>query len=317
LIAAAVETARPLIESKQHKLETVLPAGPVELEVDPLRISQALSNLLTNAAKYTDIGGRIALTAALDEARRLTISVADTGIGLSVQTIPRLFEMFSQVESPVDRAEGGLGIGLALVKGLVELHGGTVEACSAGLGHGSRFSICLPASAVAKRRPTDSESGAVKPAPLPGHGLRILLADDNRDAVDSLALVLKMGGYEVHATHSGPEALEAGALVQPDVFILDIGMPQISGYELASRIRGESWGRTALLIALTGWGQQEDKERSRDAGFDHHLTKPVDPDQLERLLRELAPRAATVPQGNQPGTDRSIQTGSIPGLRER
>jgi signal transduction histidine kinase/ActR/RegA family two-component response regulator len=311
LIAAAVETARPLIESKQHHLETTLPSEPVELEVDPLRISQALSNLLTNAAKYTDVGGHIRLIAALDDARRLTIGVADTGIGLSEQTIPRLFEMFSQVESPVDRAEGGLGIGLALVKGLVELHGGTVEAFSAGLGHGSRFTIRLPAFALSKRRLGDGTDGGAKPASPPGHGLRILLADDNRDAVDSLALVLKMAGYEVYATRSGLEALAVGARVQPDVFILDIGMPEISGYELASRIREQPWGQTPLLIALTGWGQQEDKDRSRGAGFDHHLTKPVDPDQLERLLREFARPPTGYTGGNRPGTDRSI-----PGLRE-
>jgi signal transduction histidine kinase/CheY-like chemotaxis protein len=258
LVAAAVETARPLIESKQHKLEIVLPQEPVELDVDPLRISQALSNLLTNAAKYTDIGGHITLTAALDPARCLTISVADTGIGVNSQNIPRLFEMFSQVESPVDRAEGGLG-------------------------HGSRFTIRLPATAVSRRQAGDTASSTDQ-APLPRHRSRILLADDNRDAVDSLAMVLQMAGYEVYPTHSGMEALEVGARVQPEVFILDIGMPQISGYELASRIRQQPWGQDPLLIALTGWGQQEDKERSRSAGFDHHLTKPVDPDQLDSLL---------------------------------
>lgn len=261
----------------------MLPQEPVELDVDPLRISQALSNLLTNAAKYTDIGGRITLTAALDPALCLVISVADTGIGLTSQNIPRLFEMFSQVESPVDRAEGGLGIGLALVKGLVELHGGTVEAYSGGLGHGSRFTIRLPASAVSRGQARDTASSADQ-ASLPRHRSRILLADDNRDAVDSLAMVLKMSGYEVYPTHSGMEALEVGARVRPEVFILDIGMPEISGYELASRIRQQPWGRDPLLIALTGWGQQEDKERSRGAGFDHHLTKPVDPDQLDSLL---------------------------------
>ncbi len=309
LIAAAVETARPLMESKQHRLATRLPADPVRLEVDPLRISQALSNLLTNAAKYTDVGGRIALTAALDDEDQLTISVVDSGIGLSPQAIPRLFEMFSQVASPVDRAEGGLGIGLSLVKGLVEMHGGTVEAYSAGLGCGSRFSIRLPASAISKGNVTDTVSGGGKAVPQPGHRSRILLADDNRDAVDSLALVLRMAGYEVYATHSGLEALDVGARVRPDVFILDIGMPEISGYELAGRIRRQSWGRDPLLIALTGWGQREDKERSREAGFDHHLTKPVDPDQLERLLRDFAPPAADRLQG----TDRGGTGPSRPG----
>ena len=294
VVAAAVETARPLVESKQHQLEIVLPREPVELDVDPLRISQALSNLLTNAAKYTDVGGRITLTAELDLPRGLAITVADTGIGVTPQNIPRLFEMFSQVESPVDRAEGGLGIGLALVKGLVELHGGTVEAYSGGLGHGSRFTIRLPASAFSKRQVGDPAS-TIEQAPLPRHRSRILLADDNRDAVDSLALVLNMAGYDVYPTHSGVEALEVGARVQPEVFILDIGMPEISGYELAGRIRQQPWGRDALLIALTGWGQQEDKERSRGAGFDHHLTKPVDPDQLDSLLRRGTVRTRAGP----------------------
>jgi CheY-like chemotaxis protein/two-component sensor histidine kinase len=309
LIAAAVETARPLMESKQHSLETALPPEPIGLEVDPLRISQALSNLLTNSAKYTDVGGRISLTAALDETRQLAISVTDTGIGLSPQVIPRLFEMFSQVESPVDRAEGGLGIGLSLVKGLVEMHGGTVEAYSAGLGCGSRFTIRLPASAVSIGNVADSGSAGAKSVPPPRHRSRILLADDNHDAVDSLALVLKMAGYEVYATHSGLEAMDVGARMRPDVFILDIGMPEISGYELASRIRQEPWGGNALLIALTGWGQLQDQERSREAGFDHHLTKPVDPDQLERLLHDFA----SPPADRLGGTDRACAGPSRPG----
>jgi signal transduction histidine kinase/ActR/RegA family two-component response regulator len=309
LVAAAVETARPLMEAKQHRLELTLPSEPITLDVDPLRISQALSNLLTNSAKYTDVGGRISLTAVLEETRRLAISVTDTGIGLSPQAIPRLFEMFSQVESPVDRAEGGLGIGLSLVKGLIELHGGTVEAYSAGLGHGSRFTIRLPASAVSRGKLTPPTVGGTTSVLQPGHCSRILLADDNRDAVESLALVLQMAGYEVYPTHSGLQALDVGARVRPDVFILDIGMPEISGYELASRIRREPWGRDALLIALTGWGQREDKERSREAGFDHHLTKPVDPDQLERLLRDFA----SAPAERLAGTDRARPGPSRPG----
>ncbi len=232
------------------------------------------------------------MTAALDDEHRRAISVTDTGIGLSPQAIPRLFEMFCQVASPVDRAEGGLGIGLSLVKGLVEMHGGTVEAYSAGLGRGSRFTIRLPASVVSRGNITDAVPGGAKAVPQLAHRSRILLADDNRDAVDSLAIVLRMAGYEVYATHSGHEALDVGARVRPEVLILDIGMPEMSGYELASRIRQQLWGRDAVLIALTGWGQREDKERSREAGFDHHLTKPVDPDQLERLLRNFTPPAA-------------------------
>jgi two-component system, sensor histidine kinase len=285
LVAAAVETARPLLETKQQTLETQLPAGAVELQVDALRISQALSNLLTNAAKYTDVGGRIRLTAAVD-AGGPVLSVEDNGIGLSPQAIPKLFEMFSQVHSPVDRAEGGLGIGLALVKGLVELHGGTVEARSAGLGHGSQFTIRLPASCLAQ--PRDGANAApLEAAPLEDFRCRILLADDNQDAVDSLAMLLEMTGYETHVAHSGAAALELGERIRPEIFVLDIGMPGMSGYELAGHIRQASWGRDVLLIAVTGWGQEEDKERSRRAGFDCHLTKPVDPDELAELLREF------------------------------
>ena len=286
IVSAAVETARPLMEVKRQALTVTLPSQPVTLNVDSLRISQALSNLLTNAAKYTDVEGSIVLTAAA-AATGLTLSVEDSGIGLSPQIIPQLFEMFSQVQSAVDRAEGGLGIGLSLVKGLVELHGGTVEARSAGLGQGSCFTIRLPSTCLAL------QSGAAKSAPNPQPRMqpaahcRIVLADDNQDAVESLAAVLQMSGYEVHATHSAAEALEAGERLRPQAFILDIGMPGVSGYELARRIRLEDWGKDALLIAVTGWGQQQDKERSRAAGFDHHFTKPVSIDELERLLLEF------------------------------
>jgi signal transduction histidine kinase/ActR/RegA family two-component response regulator len=286
VVAAAVETARPLMEAKHQSLTTVLPPQPITLNVDSLRISQALSNLLTNAAKYTDVDGRVVLTTAADTTG-LMLSVEDSGIGLSPQIIPKLFEMFSQVQSAVDRTEGGLGIGLALVKGLVELHGGTVEAQSAGLGLGSRFIIRLPVTCLASQPGAAKSTLSPPPRIQAGPRCRIVLADDNHDAVESLAAVLQMSGYEAYVTHSAAEALEAGARVHPHAFILDIGMPGVSGYELARRIRLETWGKDALLIAVTGWGQQQDKERSRNAGFDHHLTKPVPVDELERLLLEF------------------------------
>ena len=282
LVATAIETARPLIESKQHKLEVELPRNPLELEVDPLRLSQALSNLLTNAAKYTGPGGLIALIVSL-KADELRMTVKDTGIGLNPQAIPQLFEMFSQVESAIDRAEGGLGIGLALVKGLVALHGGTVEAHSAGLGRGSEFTIHLPKAVVSARGASlDAPASSVDNAG--GIRGRVLVADDNVDAAQTLAFVLKLSGYEVYVAHSGKEALAIGARERPDVAILDIGMPDMTGYETARRIRQEVWGRRALLLALTGWGQDEDKEKSKASGFDFHLTKPVDLPELERLL---------------------------------
>ena len=282
LVASAVETARPLIDSKQHTLEIELPTEPLELEVDPLRLSQALSNLLTNAAKYTDAQGRILLRVTLD-VHRLTLTVRDSGIGLSPVAIPRLFEMFSQIDSAIDRAEGGLGIGLALVKGLVELHGGTVEAHSAGVGHGSEFSIHLPRSVVVSQRP----SGELEQSPFlepPGPRGKVMVVDDNRDAADTLSLVLRMSGHEVLVGHSGKDALELGSREHPNVVILDIGMPDMTGYDAARRIRREAWGRQVLLVAVTGWGQEDDKEKARAAGFDQHLTKPIDPDHLERVL---------------------------------
>ena len=289
LIAAAVETARPLLEAKQHVLRMELPPEPIELEVDPLRLSQALSNLLTNAAKYTDVGGQITLRARL-QPEVLIIAVEDTGIGLSATALPRLFEMFSQVESPVDRTEGGLGIGLALVKGLIGLHGGTVEAASAGVGRGSCFTLRLPSSCVARRNES-AERPRSAATPIAGASCRILVADDNRDAADSLALVLKMSGYAVEVAHGGSQVLELANRTRPDIFLLDIGMPDMNGHELARRIRQEAWGRDALLVALTGWGQEEDRERSHGAGFDHHLTKPVDPDQLAHIIAAFAQQA--------------------------
>jgi len=288
LVASAIETARPMIDAKRHILQTVLPAEPVELLVDPLRLSQALSNLLTNAAKYSDPGGHITFTAAL-EADELTFSVRDTGIGLSASHLTEVFEMFSQVHSAIDRSEGGLGIGLALVKGLVALHGGTVEAHSPGTGQGSTFTIRLPAAAVVHRGARSEAHLAMQPAAAEPR-CSVLIADDNRDAADSLALLLQMCGYELHVCHSGREALAVAQRERPHALVLDIGMPGMNGYELARLIRQEDWSQQTLLIAVTGWGQQEDRERSRAAGFDHHLTKPVDPDTLQGLIAEFASR---------------------------
>jgi PAS domain S-box-containing protein len=286
LVAAAVETSRPLIDSKQHTLQIDLPSAPLELEVDPLRLSQALSNLLTNAAKYTDTGGRIELSARLHE-DALSIEVSDSGIGLSAAAIPNVFEMFSQVKSAIDRAEGGLGIGLALVKGLVTLHGGAVSAASAGLGKGSTFTIRLPRSVVV-RREANSAMQPKTTQTITRARCKVVVADDNRDAAASLALLLEISGYEVHLAHSGREALDIGMREHPDAFVLDIGMSDLNGYDTARRIRLEAWGQHVLLLAVTGWGQHDDKERARAAGFDQHFTKPVDPNDLERALVEYS-----------------------------
>jgi PAS domain S-box-containing protein len=285
LVNTAVETARPLIDAKSQHLTIRLPEQPIALAVDPLRLSQSLSNLLTNAAKYTDTEGSIILTVSVSS-REIVFSVKDTGIGLEPKAIPGLFEMFSQVDSAIDRAEGGLGIGLALVKGLISLHGGRVEVASAGVGAGSEFSIRLPRSVVVDLASKVPVAAAAARAASGARKL-ILVADDNRDAAQSMAMVLEMGGYDVSVAHTGEEALQKARDMRPDAAILDIGMPDMTGYELARRLRLEPWGRGLVLMAITGWGQQEDKERARIAGFDRHLTKPVDPDDVERALHAL------------------------------
>ena len=283
VVSVAVETARPLIDAKHHQLTINLPAENIRLEADPLRLSQVIGNLLTNAAKYTDSGGRIELGARVENSE-LVIAIRDNGIGLSQEVMPGLFTMFSQVNSAVDRAEGGLGIGLALVKGLVALHGGRVEVRSDGLGHGSEFTVRLPHKVLAAPRAVavEATSGAAN-ANAVRRG-RVLVADDNRDAAESLAMVLHFLGYEVSVAASGAEALELGAQQRPDAAVIDIGMPGMSGHEVARRMRREAWGRHAVLVALTGWGQDHDKQAALAAGFDEHLTKPVDPDLVERVL---------------------------------
>jgi CheY-like chemotaxis protein len=265
-----------------------LPAAPVKLDADPLRLSQVIGNLLTNAAKYTDARGHITVDAQLADAE-LVISIKDDGIGLAPEVIPGLFTMFSQVNSRIDRAEGGLGIGLALVKGLVALHGGRVETRSDGLGRGSEFIVYLPPTILAPAGPTRAAPAAAAQA-LEGSRARVMVVDDNRDAAESLALVLKLNGFEVIAAFSGAQALELGAHERPSAAIIDIGMPGMSGHELARCMRLEAWGKHAALIALTGWGQDQDKQAALAAGFDLHLTKPVDPDEVEKaLIGLLAP----------------------------
>jgi signal transduction histidine kinase/ActR/RegA family two-component response regulator len=282
IVDAAVELARPLLEAKRHQLSIELSPAGVMLNVDPLRISQSLANLLTNSAKYTDAQGRIEVRARLLE-HELVLSVSDNGIGFTPDTVANLFEMFSQASSAVARSEGGLGIGLALVKGLVGLHGGSIVAHSPGLGQGSEFVIHLPRALVSSQ---STQRGREAPAPSPGpaRGCRIVVADDNRDAADSLAMLLETHGYQVTVGYSGTQALQIIAAAAPQVAILDIGMPDMTGYEVAARIRAAAWGRDICLIAVTGWGQEDDKARATAAGFDHHLTKPVDPDDVERLL---------------------------------
>jgi PAS domain S-box-containing protein len=284
VVAAALETARPLFDRKRHRLDVALPAAAVTLSADPLRLAQTLSNLLSNAAKYTSEGGHIELRASV-ETDEVVIAVRDDGIGLSPESQAHIFEMFSQVASALDRAEGGLGIGLALSRGLVELHGGRIEVHSAGLGRGSEFIVRLP---LEESRATDTRDPEPS-APREADPVSVLIADDNADARDSLAALLEITGHIIHVAPDGEQALVLAERHRPDVVILDIGMPLLNGYEVAARIRASDWGRQMRLIALTGWGQATDQERARQVGFDHHVTKPLD---LDRLHVLIAPQPA-------------------------
>ena len=279
-VNVAIETARPMIDAKRHVLSIELPHEPVQFTADPLRVAQVLSNLLTNAAKYTDPEGQIRLLASC-EADQLVIRVADSGVGITTDNLPRIFQMFSQVHPTMDRSEGGLGIGLALAKGLVELHGGTIEASSGGLGHGSEFIVRLPRRVSSRSRELKADTTAVA-ARITRR--RVLVADDNRDSAETLAMLLRVEGHEVMIAHDGAAALAAFGGFAPDIVLLDIGMPGPNGYEVARQIRQGRPGAGVKLIAITGWGQEGDKERAFAAGFDHHLTKPVDTRQLSELL---------------------------------
>jgi PAS domain S-box-containing protein len=280
VITAAVETARPAIDGKHHIFTLDTPAEPVYLAADPLRLAQVLSNLLTNAAKYTDPQGHIRLQALRGEGD-VSVRVIDSGIGIAPEMTAGVFQMFSQVPSGRDRSEGGLGIGLALAKGLVELHGGSIEARSPGLGFGSEFIVTLPVRGI--EPPACVTAADAAPAPLVSR--RVLIADDNCDAADSLAMLLRMEGHEVTVVHDGSAALSACNALQPEFVFLDIGMPGLNGYEVARRVRKGSLGRAMTLVAVTGWGQDSDKARALAAGFNHHFTKPVEPQRLSALLR--------------------------------
>lgn len=288
VVTAAQEASRPLIESRGHTLVVELPREPVRLVADPVRLAQILANLLINSAKYTDTGGRIALQARRD-GEQLVLRVRDNGIGISAEMMPRMFTLFAQASPALERSEGGLGIGLSLVRGLVELHGGTVSAYSRGTGQGAEFVVRLPIGDPAAAADSHEAGPGLSSASKP---LRLLVADDNRDSAATCAALLEACGHEVSVAHTGREALDIACRVEPEALLLDIGMPELNGYQLAERIRGTDWGRRALLIAITGWGQEQDRRRALAAGFDHHLTKPIDPTGLERLLQRPALRPA-------------------------
>jgi PAS domain S-box-containing protein len=281
VVDAAVETARPTLDAKRHRLSIDISQEQTYLSADPLRIAQVLSNLLTNAAKYTDPEGLIRLTAHRSS-DSVFIQVIDNGIGIAQEALPRIFQMFSQVKASQDRSDGGLGIGLALAKGLVELHGGQIEARSGGIGRGSEFIVCLP---VGTASPPKLAGSRAEPEERALVSRRVLIADDNQDSAESLAMLLRMEGHEVLVVHDGPEALAAVAAFEPELALLDIGMPGLNGYEVAKKIREAAPTSPIMLIAVTGWGQHSDKARARASGFDHHFTKPVEPERIMELLR--------------------------------
>jgi signal transduction histidine kinase/ActR/RegA family two-component response regulator len=286
VLQSAVEATRPLIDSQGHTLTVDLPDVPVWADADFTRLAQAFSNVLNNAAKYTEHGGHLRLTATAD-GDLSTVAIVDTGVGIPAAMLPRIFEMFTQLQAHRDRTHGGLGIGLALAKRLVELHGGTIEAKSDGTGRGSTFIIRLPVARVVQ---------AVGASRLRDKGpatsaCRVLIAEDNRDAAEMLKVMLRFKGHEVKVATDGLEAVAVAKSFKPQIAFVDIGMPRLDGYEAARQIR-EQLGARVMLIALTGWGQDEDKRRSREAGFDHHLTKPPEPEMLEGLIEECADRDA-------------------------
>jgi len=283
VLYSALETSRLTIEKMGHHLNVTLPPEPVILEADFTRLAQIFLNLLTNAAKYSEPRGEIWLTAQLDGAEAV-ISVRDRGIGIASQQLPHIFDLFSQIDRSLEKAQGGLGIGLMLVKRLVEMHGGSVEAKSAGVGLGSEFIVRLPT--------VRSSSAVADPAALecatagePSRG-RVMIADDNSDAAVTAQIFLELMGFEVATARDGVQAVELANAFHPSVILLDIGMPGLNGYEACRRIHQQPWSAESTFIALTGWGKDEDREKSRAAGFDHHLVKPVDPAALEHLLEE-------------------------------
>ena len=291
IVNAAVETVQPLLVRKRHEFSLAMPDGPVALNADPVRLSQVIGNLLTNAAKYTEPGGKIALEVNATP-REVQFAVRDNGIGIDADSNADIFEMFSQLRPALERSEGGLGIGLALAKGLVQLHGGQISVKSRGPGHGSEFTVVIPrdvalGAAHAPAAATSSGRATATHADM-------IVADDNADAADTLAKLLELEGHEVRVAYGGRGALQLASERMPAIMLLDIGMPDMNGYEVARSIRARQKFGHVVLVALTGWGQPADKSRAQEAGFDHHLTKPVDFGELTAFLSRLrSPSART------------------------
>ena len=282
VVQQAVEAVRAVYQSKGQELTIALPSHQVYMHADPARLAQVVGNLLNNACKFTDEDGHVWLTVE-HQGEQAVVRVRDDGIGIAAEHLPNIFEMFSQVDTSLERSRDGLGIGLTLVKTLVEMHDGTVDVCSDGPGRGAEFTVRLPILSGV----TDTASPPAVAAAAPAMGRRILIVDDNEDGAESLALLLQVAGHETHMAHDGLEAIEAAERLRPDAVLLDIGLPRMNGYEVCSRIRRAPWAKNVVLVALTGWGQEEDRHRSREAGFDAHMVKPVDFDALLNLVASL------------------------------
>ena len=288
VIRNSIESARPSIQAAEHKLSVSLPSEQAYVDGDLTRLAQVFSNLLTNSAKYTEHGGHIWVSAQ-QNGTEIEVSVRDDGIGIPPEAIDHIFDMFSQVDRSIERTTGGLGIGLALVRGIVEMHGGTVRAFSEGPGRGSTFTVTLPVSP----QPTDSDHRHTQRIVEPSHARRkTLVVDDNHDSANSMAAFLRLLGHDVQTANDGIEAIEKAERFRPDIILMDIGMPRLNGYEATQRIRKQPWGEQIIIIALTGWGQDADRERSREARCDAHLVKPVSLSDLSELLNSIPSRGS-------------------------
>ncbi len=284
VIEDAVETIRPIMEARGHDLRVRLAPGPILVHADRTRLAQVFSNLLSNAAKFTERGGRIRLTSER-EGDKIVVRVQDNGIGIAPAMLPRIFDMFVQADRSLERTQSGLGIGLTLVKRVAEMHGGSVDARSEGTGKGSEFLVYVP---IDMAMPVQGDAPPSEGDAQESHtSIRVLIADDNEDAVRSLAMMLRAMGHEVHTAQDGAEVLEAAAEIVPTLILMDIGMPRMNGYDAARRIREQPWGRTITLVALTGWGLEEDKRLAAEAGFDRHIVKPVESSVLRSILASL------------------------------
>jgi CheY-like chemotaxis protein/anti-sigma regulatory factor (Ser/Thr protein kinase) len=285
VIEHAVEGVRAMCDIEGMRLSVTPPKQQVLIDADALRFAQVLSNLLNNACRFTDRGGEISVSAERD-GNDAVVRVRDTGVGIAREELPRIFDMFAQAKGSHDRRGGGLGIGLSLAQSIVALHGGSIEARSEGAGRGSEFIVRVPALSCERQPPSVPVPGAgvFAPAERSGGRARILAVDDNRDALEAVATLLRMAGHTVASAVNGEEAIEKARTQRPQVVLLDIGLPGMDGNEVARRIRSEPWGGDVLLIAMTGWGRETDKRRAQEAGFDAHLTKPIDAQELERLV---------------------------------